>query len=72
MFIVDLELSIKSVDILQKIDVWLLSDVIDMMRNDPATITLALAKIKYDDFVVITEEIKKRTKNVLDETDKTQ
>ena len=66
MFIVDLELSIKSVDILQKADVWLLSDVIDMMKDDPATITLALAKIKPEDFIVITEAIKERTKNVLD------
>ncbi len=66
MFIVDLELSIKSVDILQKADVWLLSDVIDMMKTDPATITLALAKIKPEDFTVITEALKERTKNVLD------
>ena len=33
---------------------------------DPATITLALAKINADDFVEITEAIGKRTKNVLD------
>ena len=68
MFIVDLQLSIRSVDILQKADVWLLSDVTDMMKEDPATITLALAKIKPEDFVVITEAIKERTKNVLDKT----
>ena len=64
MFIVDLELSIMSVNILQKADIWLLSDVTDMMKEDPATITLALAKIKPEDFVVITEAIKKKQENV--------
>jgi hypothetical protein len=35
-----------------------------MMGTHPATTTLALAKIKYDDFVVITEAIKKKQENV--------
>ena len=66
MFITDLKLSIMSINALQKIDVWLLEDIIDMMKSDPATITLALAKIKPDDFIEITEALGKRTKNVLD------
>ena len=68
----DLEISISSVHILQMAGIWDLEDIITMMDTHPATTSLALAKIKYDDFVVITEEIKKRTKNVLDEEDKTQ
>jgi len=48
--------------------VWLLEDIIEMMNYDPATITLALAKINPVDFVEITEAIGKRTKNVLDKT----
>ena len=72
MFIMDLKLSISTVNMLQKIDVWLLDDVIEMMETDPSTITLVLAKMKPDDFVEITEAIKKRTENVLDNTDKIQ
>jgi len=48
--------------------VWLLEDIVEMMNSDPTTITLALAQINPDDFVEITEAIKKRTKNVLDKT----
>ena len=72
MNLLDLEISVSSVHILQQSGIWDLQDIIEMMDTHPATTTLALAKIKYDDFVVITEEIKKRTKNVLDKTDKTQ
>ena len=72
MSLLDLEISISSVHILQQSGIWDLKDIIEMMNTHPATTTLALAKIKYDDFVVITEEIKKRTKNVLDEEDETQ
>ena len=68
MFIVDLELSIMSVDILQKADVWLLEDIIDKMKSDPANITLALAKIKPEDFIAITEALKERTEYVLDKS----
>tara|TARA_B100001093_G_C26763749_1_gene986928 strand:+ start:493 stop:669 length:177 start_codon:yes stop_codon:yes gene_type:complete len=56
----------KTIDTLQKCDVWLLEDIIDRMRSDPAGMSLALVKIKLADFAVITEEIKNRTKNVLD------
>ena len=66
MELIELQLSIRSIDILQKVDVWLLEDIIEKMNSDPATITLALAKINVDDFTEITEAIGKRTKNVLD------
>jgi len=66
MELIELQLSIRSIDILQKVDVWLLEDIIEKMNSDPATITLALAKINPDDFVEITETIAKRTENVLD------
>ena len=66
MWIAEMELSIMSVNILQKAGVWLLDDVIEMMENNPAKITLALAKIKPADFTELTEVMKKRTKNVLD------
>ena len=66
MFLAELELSIKSIDILQKADVWLLEDIVDKMKEDPASITLALARIKHEDFLEITEALKKRTENVLD------
>ena len=68
MELIELQLSIRTIDVLQKADVWLLEDIIEMMNTDPATITLALAKIKHEDFVEITEAIGKRTKNVLDKT----
>ena len=68
MELIELQLSIRTIDILQKADVWLLEDIIEKMNSDPATITLALAKINPVDFVEITEAIKKRTKNVLDKT----
>jgi hypothetical protein len=68
----DLEISISSVHVLQMAGMWDLEDIMEMMDTHPARTTLALAKIKYDDFVVITEEIKKRTKNVLVKDDKTQ
>ena len=70
--LLDLEISVSSVHVLQMSGIWDLEDIIEMMDTHPARTTLALAKIKYDDFVVITEEIKKRTKNVLDEEDETQ
>jgi len=47
---------------------WLLEDIVENMMKRPATTSLALAKIKHEDFVEITEAIKKRTKNVLDKT----
>ena len=66
MELIELQLSVSTIDILQKADVWLLEDIVDKMNSDPATITLALAKINPVDFVEITEAIGKRTKNVLD------
>ena len=63
---IELQLSVRTIDILQKADVWLLEDIVDKMNSDPTTITLALAKINVDDFIEITEAIEKRTKNVLD------
>tara|TARA_B100001094_G_scaffold319929_1_gene365405 strand:- start:1516 stop:1674 length:159 start_codon:yes stop_codon:yes gene_type:complete len=51
---------------LQKAGIRLLEDVISKMKSDPASITLALAKIKLDDFKEITDAIRKRTENVLD------
>ena len=66
MELIELQLSVRTIDILQKADVWLLEDIVDKMNSDPTTITLALAKINVDDFIEITEAIEKRTKNVLD------
>ena len=66
MELIELQLSVRSIDILQKADVWLLEDIVDKMNSDPATITIALAQINPADFVEITEAIKKRTENVLD------
>ena len=66
MELIELQLSIRTIDILQKADVWLLEDIVNKMNSDPTTITLALAQINPTDFVEITEAIKKRTKNVLD------
>ena len=66
MELIELQLSVRTIDILQKADVWLLEDIIDKMNSDPASITLALAKINPNDFIEITEAIGKRTKNVLD------
>ena len=72
MNLLDLQISVSSVHTLQQSGIWDLQDIIDMLDFDPARTTLALAKIKYNDFVVITEAIKNRTKNVLDEEDETQ
>ena len=66
--LLDLEISVSSVHLLQQAGMWDLQDIMEMMKTQPASTSLALAKIKYDDFVVITEEIKKRTDNVLDRT----
>ena len=68
MELIELQLSIRTIDILQKADVWLLEDIVEKMNLDPATITLALAKINPADFIEITEALGKRTKNVLDKT----
>ena len=62
--LIDLEISITSVHILQQSGIWDLEDIIDMMDFDPARTSLALAKIKYEDFIEITEAIKKKQENV--------
>ena len=62
--LLDLEISVSSVHILQRSGIWDLQDIIEMMDTHPATTTLALAKIKYEDFVEITEAIKKKQENV--------
>ena len=41
MDLIELELSLKTINILQKADVWLLEDIVDKMKEDPASITLA-------------------------------
>ena len=62
--LIDLEISISSVHILQMAGIWDLEDIIDMMDFDPARTSLALAKIRQEDFIEITEAIKKKQKNV--------
>ena len=61
MDLIELQLSIRTIDILQKADVWLLEDIVNKMNSAPTTITLALAQINPVDFVEITEAIGKRT-----------
>ena len=62
--LIDLEISVSSVHILQMAGIWDLEDIITMMDTHPATTSLALAKIKPEDFIEITEAIKKKQKNV--------
>ena len=61
-----LELSIKSIDILQKAGIWDVSGLLHMMETRPSTTTLALARIKEEDFIVIMKALEKWTKNDLD------
>ena len=58
--LIDLEISITSVHILQQSGIWDLEDIITMMDTHPARVTLALARVKTEDFSVITAAIKKR------------
>ena len=64
MELIELQLSVRSIDILQKADVWHLEDIVNKMNSDPTTITLALAQIKPEDFIEITKAIKKKQQNV--------
>jgi len=64
MNLMDLELSIMTINILQKANIWRLEDIIERMMTQPAQTSLALAQIKPDDFVEITEAIKKKQQNV--------
>jgi hypothetical protein len=61
MNLIELELSVRTINILQNAGIELLKDVVEGMRHNPTNTSLALAKIKYDDFLVITEAIGKRT-----------
>ena len=64
MNLIDLEISVSSVHILQQSGIWDLKDIIEMMNFDPARTSLALAKIKHEDFIEITKAIKKKQENV--------
>ena len=64
MNLVDLEISVNSLHILQQSGIWELQDIIEGMDTDPAIVSLALAKIKPEDFIEITEAIKKKQENV--------
>ncbi len=70
MELIELQLSVRTINILQKAGMWLLEDIVDNMMKRPAITSVALAKIKHEDFVEITAAIKERTKNVLDKTPK--
>jgi hypothetical protein len=65
-----LELSIRSIDILQKAGIWDVSGLLHMMETRPSTTTLALARIKEEDFIVIMKALEKWTKNDLDNNEK--
>ena len=70
MNLMDLELSIRTINTLQNAGIEHLEDVIEGMKHDPAKTSLALAKIRYEDFVEITEAIKKKaTKNLTNYTE---
>ena len=66
MNLMDLELSVRTINILQNAGIEHLEEIVEAMEHDPTRTSLALAKIKYEDFLVITEEVEKRTENVLD------
>lgn len=59
--LIDLQISISSVHILQRSGIWDLEDIITMMDSHPAITSLALARIKPEDFEEITKAIKKLT-----------
>ena len=59
--LIDLQISISSVHILQQSGIWDLEDIVTMMDTHPATTSLALARIKPEDFEEITKAIKKLT-----------
>ena len=62
--LIDLQISISSVHILQQSGIWDLEDIITMMDTHAATTSLALARIKPEDFIEITKAIKKKQENV--------
>tara|TARA_Y100000593_G_scaffold27182_1_gene54223 strand:- start:1044 stop:1250 length:207 start_codon:yes stop_codon:yes gene_type:complete len=66
MNLIELELSVATINTLQNAGIEHVEEVIEALQHDPTKTSLALAKIKYEDFLVITEAIAKRTENVLD------
>ena len=66
MNLIELELSVTTINTLQNAGIEHLEEIVEGMKYDPAKTSLALAEIKYEDFLVITEAIGKRTINVLD------
>ena len=66
MNLMELELSVTTINTLQNAGIEHLEEIVEALQHDPTRTSLALAKIKYEDFLVITEEIRKRTENVLD------
>jgi|9_EtaG_2_1085328.scaffolds.fasta_scaffold05724_5 hypothetical protein len=64
MDLIELQLSMKTIDLLQKSNIWEISDIIRELKRNPSETTLVLAKIRLDDFSVITGAIKKQTKNL--------
>ena len=61
MTLIDLEISVSSLHILQQSGVWDIEDIVTMMDTHPATVSLALSRIKIIDFEEITKAIKKLT-----------
>ncbi len=61
MNLLELQLSIKTVDILQKAGVWSIEDIPIMMDIRPSSTAIALASICCTDWTAIMREIKKRT-----------
>ena len=57
--LIDLEISISSVHILQRAGIWDLEDITSLMQTHPATASLALAKIRKEDFDIIAISLKK-------------
>ena len=66
MNLMELELSVTTINTLQNAGIEHLEEIVEALQHDPTRTSLALAKIKYEDFLVITEEIRKRTEKVLD------
>ena len=57
--LIDLEISISSVHILQQSGIWDLEDIVSLMQIHPAKVSLALAKIRKEDFDIIAISLKK-------------
>ena len=68
MELIDLKLSIRTIDILQKAGMWRVDDIPIKMMITPTSASVALARIHIEDFIIIMEEIKNRSKNDLDKS----